>query len=242
VNVDGQSGWALVQEDGGQSLGSFIKSSAAKEFGDGAADAATPEQVQQLIQAHPQLNQAVGDAMYQMMFKGNGDLMELSNLAVNGTQDGAAVSLDEPLETSIIDSKMNWTPSTEPTWGIASAMPDSMPRAVADLYAGKTLAEVSPALQEQAETTLKLFQSQAGRTQLEQAGLTDTEIDAATSRLQYLTTKGFPPAPDFGTPAGDTMLEQNGQMADHYNSASDSTSLQQVLDKQNAQLHPGSTS
>jgi hypothetical protein len=176
-----------------------------------------------------------------MMFRGNGDLMGLSNLAVDGTQDGAAVSVDETLQTKIIDSKMNWTPGKEPTLGMASAMPGSMPRAVADLYAGKTLAEVSPALQEQAETTLKLFQSQAGRTQLEQAGLTDTEIDAATSRLQYLTTKGYPPAPDFGTPAGDTMLEQNGQMADHYNSVSDSTSLKQVLDKQNAQLHPGST-
>ena len=178
-----------------------------------------------------------------MLYKGNSDFMELSNLAVRGTQNGAEVSLDKPLDMPIIDAKYNWTISPEaaagapqqPTWGIAMSMEDSLPGKVADLFAGKRLSDISPELQTQAETLEQFYESAQGQAQLQKAGLSPTEISAAASRLQSMVTQGYPPMPTPGSQAFDNMLNELGAQGDYYNQRSQSANLQQMLAEQQSQ-------
>ncbi len=236
IEVDGRKQLIAVQEDAGKSLGANLKDWATKEYG-----TETPDSVQKLIEAHPTLKESVGKALFQMLYKGNSDFMELSNLAVRGTQNGAAVSLDQSLQIPIIDAKFNWTTNLEaaaagetqsPTWGLVMSADDSMPAKVADLYAGKPLSHISLQLQRQAEALQQFYESANGQTQLQNAGLSQPEIAAATSRLQYLTKNGFPPMPTAGSDAFMKMLDELGIQGSYFNDRSQSVNLQQIMDAQ----------
>jgi hypothetical protein len=240
IPIDGEDQWVGMQENAGKSLGANLSDWAYKKYGRLDSNENVPdEDVQNLIEAHPALKNSVANGFLQVLYQGNPDLLGLSNLAIRGTQGDAPISLDEPMQIPIIDAKFNWTsgldengtlpdPPPAPNWGQNAATGQAA--AVAKLYAGKRLSDISPALQESAEGIQKVFESAAGRTQLQNAGLTPAEIDGATARLRYLTTTGFPPLYTPEDPGFfDLSLPEFGQAGQYAYQRSQSLTLDKVL-------------
>ncbi len=154
IDIDGQSKWVALQENAGKSLGANLKDWAAATYGHAdEMGSVPPEDLANIVEANPALKESIGNSFLQTLYQGNPDLLNLSNLAVRGSQAGD-MSLDEPMQIPIIDAKYNWFPGEDaaqgaanptfpaPNWGQNAGYGDATP--VVQLYAGKPLSEISP--------------------------------------------------------------------------------------------------
>lgn len=186
VQAEPEVGMAFIQEHGGKQFGTQVKEWAALAAGRESSAEFVPGSIKRLMDSDPNAQRAVADVVFDNMWKGNLDLTELSQQTIpRGT-----VTPRDVFHTVTVDAKNDFTLLEKPTWGFASQY--GMTLDVAKALEGKQLLAMSPALQQRAETLSNALATTSVREQLIQAGLTNSEIDAAASRLLSLRENGFP--------------------------------------------------
>ncbi len=184
------TGTVMIQANGGKQLGSQLKEWANQANGlDKTAEPVTGS-ITQLINENPQVRELVSRAAFDNMFKGNVDLVEFSQQTISEAANGVAIAPSGKLKLTAIDNKNDFTLLAKPSWGFGSQFGLSLE--VAKALEGKRLGEVSPQLEADAQTMLKVFESEQGRQKLLETGLTLAEIRAAQTRLKILLEEGFP--------------------------------------------------
>jgi YD repeat-containing protein len=189
---DGTESLCTVQELSGQDVGSWLKLRAAEvnHLDIAKINEWPPDTIKNLIENDPLARHIVGDTVLEDVYKGNLDLVEMTQQTIKETANGGTVKPGEPAHIVTVDPKHDFTEQPE-SWGFAAEFGTTSE--IARALAGKRLYEVAPELQVKAEKLLSFYKSSDGNSLLIKDGLTQAQIDAARNRLQSLVDKGYPP-------------------------------------------------
>jgi len=179
---DGSTKPVFVQEDAGESWGSYLRDKAS-EYSGKPLDENDGSDFVAAIQQTPGMFEEVGDMLYEPVLFGNHDLTELSNSA-------RRVLSDNSVSSKMIDNKENFTTADIPSFSDRAGYPGQSD--IYELYGGKRLSEISPALQARADHVVELLHLESTRAQLQRDGLSEAEINSLTSRAEKLAENGYP--------------------------------------------------
>ena len=188
--IGSKTGPAMVQENGGTQLGTLLKYWARADAVRRGENSTDPGVVTTYLHTNSDARALIGRAVFDNMYKGNVDLLELSQQTVPDAQTEASVQPTPDLPFDSIDSKNDFSNLSKPSWGFGAQFGLSLE--VAKALEEKSLSEVSPKLADDAQAILNVYSSEEGMAKLRVAGLTDEEIVEARNRLQSLVRDGFP--------------------------------------------------